>query len=83
METRFVTIHFINGKSQKFEFLPKSDDMTVVSSRLQKMLDSRSIVMQCDDRLYIYPLANIESIEISPGLDAVPGFVVNMLREMD
>jgi hypothetical protein len=83
METRFVTITFVNGTKKKFQFLPHSSDQNTVATRLQKMLESRNLVMQCDDRLYIYPWVNIESIEVSPGLDTVPSFVVNALRELD
>jgi hypothetical protein len=82
-KTRFMTITFVSGKKQKFEFEPVSDDVTTVSSRLEKMLASGHLVMKCDDRVHFFPLSNVESVEVSPAPDKTPGFVVNAIREIE
>lgn len=82
-KTRFVTIHFNNGKKQKFEFLPIADDVNTMASKLEKMMASGHIIMHCEDRLHIIPIASVESFEISPAPDKLPGFVVQALREIE
>lgn len=82
-KTRFMTITFVSGKKQKFEFVPLSDDVNTVSSRLEKMMASGHLVMKCDDRVHFIPLANVESIEVSPAPDKTPGFMVNAIRELE
>lgn len=81
--TRFMTITFVSGKKQRFEFIPLSDDANTVSSRLEKMLASGHLVMKCDDRVHFIPLANVESIEVSPAPEKTPGFVVQATRELE
>jgi len=80
--TRFMTINFVNGKKQKFEFMRISDDPNVVASKLEKMMSSGHLIMKCEDRVHLFPLANIESIEVSPAPD-VAAFMVQAIRELE
>lgn len=81
--SRFMTITFVNGKKQKFEFTPISEDPNIVTSKLEKMLSSGHVIMKCEDRVHLFPLANIESIEVSPAPDKVAGFMVQAIRELE
>jgi hypothetical protein len=82
-KTRFITINFNNGKKQKFEFLPIADDPSVMTSKLEKMVASGVLMFHCEDRVHIIPLNSVESMEVSPAPDKLPGFVVQALREIE
>jgi hypothetical protein len=81
-KTRFMNITFVSGKKQKFEFEPLSDDVTTTATRLEKMLASGYLIMQCEDRMHFFPFANIESIEVSPAPGKLPGFVMRAVRDL-
>ena len=82
-KTRFMTITFTSGKKQRFEFLPLSEDPNVVTTKLEKMLSTGQLIMKCEDRIHLFPLANIESIEVSPAPDKVAAFMVQAVRELE
>ena len=81
-KTRFMTINFVSGNKQRFEFEPLSDDVSSTASKLEKMMASGYLVMQCEDRMHFFPFANVESIEVSPAPGKVPGFVMRAVRDL-
>jgi len=81
--TRFVTINYLNGKKQRFEFLPIAEDASVMTSKLEKMMGSGYLMLKCEDRVHIIPLSSVESMEVSPAPDKLPGFVVQAIRELE
>lgn len=81
--TRFMTITFTSGKKQRFEFMPLSDDPNIVTTKLEKMLASGHLIIHVEDRVHLYPLANIESVEVSPAPSKAAGFMVKAIRELD
>lgn len=81
-KTRFMTINFVSGKKQRFEFEPLADDVNTTATKLEKMMASGYLVMQCDDRMHFFPFANVESIEVSPAPGKVPGFVMRAVRDL-
>ncbi len=80
--TRFMTITFNSGNKKKFEFSPLSDDLNVLTGKLDKIFSAGSLMVKCEDRIHIFPLASVESIEVGPVPDKAPGFVINALREL-
>jgi hypothetical protein len=73
-ESRCLRIRFMNGNERVFAFSPLEGqvDATTLYTRLHKMLDSRRLLLQLEDRMVLIPFDNIETIEILPA----PGMVV-------
>lgn len=73
-ESRCLKIRFTNGNERVFAFSPleKQVDNTTLFGRIHKMLDSRRLLLQMDDRMVLVPFDNVETIEILPA----PGMVV-------
>ena len=82
-KTRFMTVTFTSGKKQRFEFTPIADDPNVLASRLEKMMASGHLMVHCEDRAHIFPLVNIESIEVSPAPGKATALMVQAVRELE
>jgi hypothetical protein len=67
-EGRYLKIKFTNGEEKSFVFEPLSEtsDASMISTRVQQMLDSGRLMLKTADKLMIIPLANVISIEVSP-----------------
>lgn len=65
-ESRYLRIRFTNGTERSFAFAPltASIDSANLVTHVQKMLDSRRLVLQMDDRLLVIPFDNVESFEV-------------------
>jgi|SRR6266436_2998620 len=61
-----VTIHFIDGMTQCFEFeAPEIDPMTF-ASKLEKVLARNQIHIQLVDRVLVIPIQSIKCLEFTP-----------------
>ncbi len=76
-----MTIRYVNGTEQKFEYARFKDDSSIASaaSRIQDMLKANQILLELEDRFLIIPLQNVLSIEISPPPVKFP---LNTLKEV-
>jgi len=63
-----MTIRYVNGTEQKFEYARFKDDSSISSaaSRIHDMLKANQILFELEDRFLIIPLQNVLSIEVSP-----------------
>ena len=63
-----MTIRYVNGTEQKYEYARFKDDSDILSaaSRIQDMLKANQILLELEDRFLIIPLQNVLSIETSP-----------------
>ncbi len=77
-----MTIRYVNGTEQKFEYARFKDDLSIVSaaSRIQDMLKANQILFELEDRFLIIPLQNVLSIEVSPPPVKVPQNTVKNVR---
>lgn len=69
-----MTIRYVNGTEQKFEYARFKDDSSISSaaSRIQDILKANQILFELEDRFLIIPLQNVLSIEVSPPPVKVP-----------
>jgi hypothetical protein len=69
-----MTIRYVNGTEQKFEYARFKDDSSSSStaSRIQDMLKTNQILLELEGRFLIIPLQNVLSIEVSPPPVKVP-----------
>jgi len=82
-KTRYITITFTSGKKQRFEFMSTSEDPSVVARKMETMLASGHLIIHVEDRVHFYPLANVESVEVSPAPVKTAGFIMQAIRELD
>jgi len=63
-----MTIRYVNGTEQKFEYARFKDDSNISSaaSRIQDMLKANHILLELEGGFLIIPLQNVLSIEVSP-----------------
>jgi hypothetical protein len=62
-----LTIRYVNGTEQKFEFTRAREDQAgLVGSRIQELLSAKQIILELEDRALIIPVHTIQSIEVSP-----------------
>ncbi len=63
-----MTIRYVNGTEQKYEYARFKDDSDILSaaSRIHDMLKANQILLELEGRFLIIPLQNVLSIEISP-----------------
>src|SRR5882724_1741654 len=75
-----VTIHFIDGMTQCFEFeAPEIDPMTF-ASKLEKVLARNQIHIQLVDRVLVIPIQSIKCLEFTPLPSKLPEFVIRNAR---
>ena len=65
-ESRYLRIRFTNGTERSFAFSPLSESISpaTIATHVQKMLDSRRLILQMDDRMIVIPFDNVESFEV-------------------
>jgi len=74
-----LTIKYLNGNEEKFEFLPQIDQVNMVS-RLTKILDSNQIILELEDKIVLIPIPTVQTIEISPLPPKLPDTVIRNVR---
>jgi len=77
-----MTIRYVNGTEQKFEYARLKDDSDILSaaSRIQDMLKANQILFELEDRFLIIPLQNVLNIEVSPSPVKLPLNTVKDVR---
>ena len=76
-----VTIHFIDGTTQGFEFeAPEIDPMTS-ASRLEKFLVREQLQIHLSDRVLVIPMGSIKCIEFTPVPRLPPDLSEFVLRD--
>ncbi|MCU7918143.1 MAG: hypothetical protein KZQ88_06725 [Candidatus Thiodiazotropha sp. (ex Dulcina madagascariensis)] len=66
---RFLTVHYLDGKSETFTFARQATDQYDQMNKLHAAMTTDRIVIEADGRLHIIPLSSVKRLEFSP----VPG----------
>lgn len=74
-----LTITYVNGTVQKFEYT-RMEDASSVASRIQEALKGNQILLEMEDRFMIIPLNNIQSLEVSPPPTKLPPNTLRNVR---
>ena len=74
-----LTIRYMNGTKQKFEYT-RTEDALNVASRIQDVLKGNQLLLELEDRFLIIPLNNIQSIEVSPPPAKLPPNTLRNVR---
>ncbi|NET40699.1 hypothetical protein [Okeania sp. SIO2B3] len=79
-----LTVKYTNGIEQSFEFFPELEkNMPNLASYLQKVMSSRELIIELEDRLLVIPIQNIQTIEISPPPPKLPEITLRNGRLLD
>ncbi len=60
-----LTIQYVNGKVQKFEY-ERQEDTYNVATKIQEVAKANFLFLELVDKALIIPFQNIQNIEISP-----------------
>jgi hypothetical protein len=77
-----MTIRFINGSEQKFEF-PRQEDTHSIAAQIKDALSSNQILLELEDRLLIIPFQSIQSIEVTPTPPKLPATAIRNVRILE
>lgn len=61
-----MTVKFINGSEENYEFLRQFTDEFNVAKNIQEALEAKHLIIDLQTKVQIIPIHNIQSIEISP-----------------
>ena len=61
-----LTVKFINGSQENYEFPNQIVDESFIASKIQEALESKHLIIDLKSKVQIIPIHNILSIEISP-----------------
>lgn len=75
-----ITVYYVNGEIQKYEFERQASDQASLASRIQKTLSVNELMLEVEDKLVVIPLPNIQRIEISPAPLKFPDSVIRGVR---
>ncbi|MFC1824344.1 hypothetical protein ACFL9T_16670 [Thermodesulfobacteriota bacterium] len=82
-EKRFLTIHYVNGTTQKFEFPIQPDETLSGAARVKELLAGNQLIIELEDRVLIIPFQSIQSIEVSPPPEKMPATALRNARLTD
>lgn len=74
-----LTIRFVNGSEQKFEFTHLEESLSI-AQRVQDALNANQLLLELEDRLLVVPFQNILTVEVSPPPPKVRGNVLRNVR---
>ncbi|NOY69949.1 MAG: hypothetical protein GXP53_10780 [Deltaproteobacteria bacterium] len=75
--TYTLTVKFIDGNSETFEFEESGQKLS-----LEKMMSLPVLTLELDQRLLVIPTAHIKSIEVSPVPVNLPGDLIRKARRV-
>ena len=61
-----MTIKFINGSEENYEFPRQVVDEAIIAKKIQEALEARHLIIDLKSKVQIIPTYNILSIEITP-----------------
>ena len=70
---RFISIEFTDGAKIRYSFPVQTGSKAARQVKIEDFLKGRHLLVQTEDRLVVYPIENIRSIEFSAGTAAMEG----------
>ena len=77
-----MTIRYINGESDCFEFDSPQEEKALLASHIQRVLNSKELMLEIGDHLLVIPMQNIQKIELSPVPLKLPDIVIRNVRQV-
>ena len=77
-EKAVMTIRYIDGTEQRFEFT--RGDKFNTANRFRESLSAGQVIVGMKDRVFVIPFSSIRSIEVSPPPETLPSHAINNAR---
>ncbi len=81
-ETGILRINYLDGKSQKFEYIRKTD-VTTLLSLLEDSIKQTMFFIKLEKKLIAIPFHNIKSIEVFPPPPKLPNTTIVATRQFE
>ncbi|WP_017660782.1 hypothetical protein [Baaleninema simplex] len=65
-ETMTLTIEYLDGKTERYEFAPQSENALNAISRFKRILDSGHLMLELENESVIIFLQNVRRLHLSP-----------------
>ena len=65
-DVRVVRVTFLDGKTRTFAYDPVQVDPTNFTAAVERMLESKNLVLELDDSVLVIPFSSILHYEIAP-----------------
>jgi hypothetical protein len=62
---RFLTIEFMDGKTERYSFPAQTDNKAVRQVKLESFFKDRYLILHGEGKLNVFPVENIKSIQLS------------------
>jgi len=82
-EARVVRITFKDGKVRTFAYDPVKVDPSTFATAVGKVLESKNLILELDDRVLIIPFSSILYYEIAPKPESKIPNALNVLYEFE
>jgi hypothetical protein len=78
-----MTIQFTDGTKVAYDFPKQVVDASIISSKIEALLDKKFIVIEGDGAIHFYPVNNIKSIQLHPVPEKLPDYVIHSASAAD
>jgi hypothetical protein len=76
IQSRGLTIHFIDGSTMNVSFPAQSDDQYLRKLLVGDVIKNRILMIQSDGAVHVIPFENIKQITVSPApVEGIPGVI--------
>jgi len=81
-EKAVLTITFLNGTIQKFEYPRGPQDNPKLASSVEAVLKAPQLLLEVGGSLVVIPMSSILSVEITPAPSKLPTTAIKGVRRM-
>ncbi len=81
-ETGIMRINYLDGKSQKFEYV-RETNTAMLLSLLQDAIKQNMLFIKLEKKLLAIPFYNLKSIEVSPPPSKLPNTTIVATRQFE
>jgi hypothetical protein len=81
-EKAVLTITFINGTIQKFEYPRTPQDNPKLASSVESVLKAPQLLLEAGGNLVVIPMSSILSVEITPAPSKLPTTAIKGARRI-
>ena len=75
-DERGMTIHFTDGSKMSLSFPKQTKSDETVSVRLEKVLERKTLLVEADGALLVFPFSNIKYLQVYPTPPKLPDYVI-------
>lgn len=77
-----LTIHYLNGNSQKFAFRQQGEDSDITRN-IESLQSAGQLILMLKNRMVWIPMSSIERMELTPAPRAWPANTIHDAVEME